>query len=186
MSNDEILSALLGGDKKEIRLALQNCGANAVIEGRPVLDWVVSTGNQDAVSILLEMGADPNGRSEAQDAALISAAYMGELKIVQLLLQAGADAEAADLDGQRALMAAAKGGHLNVVQALVEAGANTACLDARGRSVLHWSVIEADNEKVVRYLLDRGAAKHLVSSDGLSARDYAIKLSRPLSAAQLA
>jgi uncharacterized protein len=185
MSNDEILSALLGGDSNEVRLSLRDCGPNAVIEDRPVLHWVVSTGNDDAVSTLLAMGADPNGRTEAGDTALISAAYLGELKIVQLLIQAGADVDAVDADGQGALMAAAKGGHLSVAEALIEAGANVACVDARGRSVLHWAVIETDNEEVIQYLLAKGAPKDLVSADGFSAHDYAVKLGRPLSVAQL-
>jgi uncharacterized protein len=178
MSDDELLSVLLSGDGNEVRRCLSDRGPNAVIEGRPALLWVSSTTNHDAATTLLAMGADPNLRADSGETALLCAAYLGNAQFVQLLLQAGADVDTVDIDGQSALMAAAKGGHMEVVRLLVDAGASLDREDARGRTALHWSTVEGDNDDVVAYLLAKGAVKQSVSADGLSPRDYAIKLDR--------
>jgi ankyrin repeat protein len=68
---------------------------------------------------------------------------------------------------------------------LVEADADLAMTDARGRSVLHWAVVEGDHDEIVQYLLAKGVSKQSATADGLSARDYAIQLDRRKSIALL-
>lgn len=185
MSDDEALSLLLSGDSQEALRCIQDLGPNALIEGRPVVQWLSSVGSVDVVRAVLAMGGDPNLRATSGETALLSAAYAGDRQLAQVLVDAGADTDVADADGQNALMAAAKGGRLDLVRLLVEAGASVQRMDSRGRSALHWAVTEADSEDVVRYLLERGAPKDAVSRDGLTPHDYAIKLGRPMSAALL-
>jgi uncharacterized protein len=185
MSDDEALSMLLSGDLQEALRCVQDRGPNALIEGRPVIHWLSAIRSAEAVRSILALGGDPNLRATSGETALFSVAYAGDRQLAQVLVDAGAEADAADSSGYSALMAAAKGGHLDVVQLLVEAGASVRRTDCCGRSVLHWAVTEADSEDVVRYLLQRGAPKDGVSLDGLTPRDYAIKLGRSVSAALL-
>ena len=185
MSDDEILSALLDGGRAKVQNCLRVRGPNAVIEGKPVLHWVLSVGNDEAVATLLEMGADPNARCAAGDTALALAAYGGNVEIVRRLLKAGADVAAVDANGRSALMCAAKAGHLGVAHVLIESCASPKIVDRRGLSALHWAVTEFDNVRLVEFLIAQGAPTQLRSLDGLTAHDYAVKLNRPLSAARL-
>lgn len=79
-------------------LARQAEADPSILRRDVVLMGAVDFGRHDLVRWLLEMGADPNARAEAQSrhTALHSAAWNGDLEMVRLLVAAGADPAALD------------------------------------------------------------------------------------------
>ena len=76
--------------------------------------------------LLLLAGADPNTRTELEQAAPLVAAHskLGHTDMVSLLLEFGADPNLADDVGLTALSQASAGGHLHTVQLLLQCGAS--------------------------------------------------------------
>jgi ankyrin repeat protein len=178
MNDNDILVAILAGNFDEVGNYLKVRNPNYSIDNCPILNWIVLMGDQNLTSLALRLGADPNGCDLNGGTALISAAYNGHVQIVSLLIKAGSNINTMDIDGQTALMAAAKGGHLEVVRLLFDSGANISQADFQKRSALYWALTEADNDKIVSFLLSKGAPKNLISSDGLSPQKYATFLKR--------
>ena len=75
--------------------------------------------------LLLLAGADPNTRTELEQAVPLVAAHsrLGHTDMVSLLLEYGADPNLVDDGGQTALSEASAGGHLATVQLLLQCGA---------------------------------------------------------------
>uniref|UniRef100_A0AAY4D1E3 Uncharacterized protein n=1 Tax=Denticeps clupeoides TaxID=299321 RepID=A0AAY4D1E3_9TELE len=71
--------------------------------------------------LLLEKGADVNGRDDNGRTALSLACELGHLDVVKLLVQFSADPEVTDAWGNSALMYAAYGGHTPVLDFLLRA-----------------------------------------------------------------
>jgi ankyrin repeat protein len=74
-------------------------------------NWDESDG-LDAVTLLVQMGADVNAVNASGQTALHGAAYLGANQIVQFLLEKGARLDAQDRQGQTPFRVAE--GHLNV------------------------------------------------------------------------
>jgi hypothetical protein len=70
------------------------------------------------VKVLLEKGADVNGKDRGGASALMEASKEGHLDVVKLLLKKGADANAKDNEGKTALVQAADRGHSKVANLL--------------------------------------------------------------------
>jgi ankyrin repeat protein len=62
----------------------------------PAITW----GNEGAVSLLLQAGADPDIQGERGNSALHHAVQMGEFKIVKLLVSHGANQNIANEEGK--------------------------------------------------------------------------------------
>ena len=75
------------------------------------------------MELLLEKGADFDGRNDNVKAALCRAAKRGRHKMVELLLENGADVDARYAEAT-ALQGAAKLGSISTVQLLIDAGAD--------------------------------------------------------------
>ena len=89
----------------------------------PALVLAASAGQEKAVWLLLEHGANAERSDGTGRTALISAARAGHHGCVKALLQYGASTRAADRDGMTPMLAAARAGDAPSVAALLAAGA---------------------------------------------------------------
>jgi ankyrin repeat protein len=131
------------------------------------LGYAVSRGYVDAVEILLDHGADPNGRYMGCP-SLIQAAHKGMADIVILLLHAGADVNARNLDGriwyeQTALLSACSWLNVGMVRILIDAGADLHAAE-NDRTALQAAVAQGSID-IIRCLLEAGADVNLVGQD---------------------
>jgi hypothetical protein len=99
-------------------------GAAVLVPGKTALYASASSGNEDAVRILLEAGADPNVGTTWTP--LYTAAFRGHLSIVQMLLDAGADVHGTYVNTVLAEVMKAPAVSWDVVTALLTAGADPA------------------------------------------------------------
>lgn len=76
------------------------------LQVRP-LAWAALHGNIKAVQLLLDAGADPNGRNGDGSTALHGAVFTGRPEVLRLLLEHGADPESKNLQGEVPAQAAA-------------------------------------------------------------------------------
>jgi ankyrin repeat protein len=125
-------------------------------------------GDADFVSMLLQLGADPNGLGVDGTTALQAAALKGHGDVVALLLEKGAK-----VDVGLPLHDAAVGGSAAAVRALVQRGAKVGAVDPKtGDTPLHyaatWGKVEA-----VRALLELGADAGAKNGRGRTAREEA-------------
>ncbi|KAL0631724.1 hypothetical protein Q9L58_009399, partial [Maublancomyces gigas] len=125
-------------------------------------------GHQAVLKILLENGADLNGRAgTGEQTPLQATSGRGHLAIVDFLLAAGAEinAAAADNGGCTALQSAAGVGHLSIVERLILKGAdvNAPAGQNGGRTALQ-AAAWGGHLSIVEMLLARGADINALAS----------------------
>ncbi len=127
-----------------------------------------SAGHANILSLLIEHGADMNGRGiDGGETPLLRASRKGKLEAGRFLLDHGADTEARNNNNRNGLPIAAAFGHVEFARMLLERGA---LIDARGCNgyiALHWAAYNNDVE-AARFLLDRGADVHARSGFGMT------------------
>jgi len=69
----------------------------------PPLGWAALFGEMDAARILLEKGADPDGKSGDGHRAVHSATFLGHARVLELLIEKGADPAARSNNGETAI-----------------------------------------------------------------------------------
>ena len=140
-------------------------GVRALLDAEPVLlegrgspqgaplSWAAPAGQQAVVKLLLERGADPNGRNGDGLTALHLAAEKGYAAVVWELIAAGADANApgSGIPLSTPLHGAIRGGHAEVVTILLDAGARTSGVCGQDGDALQ-AAISARQWEVVRLL----------------------------------
>jgi hypothetical protein len=98
------------------------------MRGWTPLHYAVQSGNVDSLRLLLDAGADPNGKAPGGQNPLTLAAESLAAKrsaaVIRLLLERGASVHGADMQGETALHKAARAGHLETAKLLIEAGAD--------------------------------------------------------------
>lgn len=144
--------------------ALLQSGADPNYGSSRALERACYGGNQEVVELLLEHGADVNGRYGSRPTALIGATKRRQENTVKLLLKQGADVNAWSTDGscETALIAACWSfASKSMVQLLLKNGAGS---NERGpysnsncNSALSVACLQRENEEVVRMLLESGA-----------------------------
>jgi Ankyrin repeats (many copies) len=129
------------------------------------LHVAASAGHSDMLSLLIEHGADVNGRGLVGNTPLHRASRNARLEAGQFLLNRGANIDAPNDYNSTALIYSTDWSHAEFARMLLERGA---MIDARGiygRTALHWAAADGQTE-VVRLLLERGADAHVRDEDG--------------------
>jgi hypothetical protein len=135
----------------------QNPDIRRTLDPLPKPLYVASReGLAQAVSAILDVGAEVNAQGGDYGNALQAASSGGHEKVVQMLLAAGAEVDAQEGNFGNALQAASLQGHEKVVQMLLAAGAE---VNAQGG--YHGNALQAassgGHEKVMQVLLAAGA-----------------------------
>ncbi|KAL5104104.1 Ankyrin repeat and KH domain-containing protein 1 [Taenia crassiceps] len=86
------------------------------------LRQAVSSGDKEAIRLLLSEGADVNYCDDANSAVIFCAIDGGAVSILDLLISNGANIELRDTHGYTPLMRAAKAGKAGMVESLLAAG----------------------------------------------------------------
>ena len=130
--------------------------AGGGLDGTPI-HVAARAGHADMLSLLLEHGADVNGRVQYGRTPLHHASFGGKIEAGQCLLDRGADINAQMTDNQTPLMYAVFFGHVEFARMLLERGARIDVLDTIfNGTVLHRAVAKRDIQ-AVRLLLEHGA-----------------------------
>ncbi len=130
-----------------IVLHRRGANPNIIVDGLTPLFVAASQGHTQVVEYLLEIGVDPDQRTEEGATPLIIAAKNGHLDIVKLLINNGADVDARADNGATAMAVALEQDQIKVINALVEAGAKP----AQSRSADDW-VLQIETEDLVNFM----------------------------------
>lgn len=163
-------SCLPNADKLEIvKYLLDECDANVEMTGKEVVHedndsvhhapplWVAAIrGNIPLAAILLDHGANVNGRSNSQSAAVRTACYKNDEEMVAFLISKGADVNIPNRYGSTCLMNSVKS--VSLVKLLVEQGANVNARESKKMQLtaLHYA-IHNDSLDSFSFLLESGA-----------------------------
>ncbi|KAJ5428276.1 hypothetical protein N7445_009730 [Penicillium cf. griseofulvum] len=113
------------------------------VEGCPALFIQAALGNVEGMVMLLDNGADPNGRDRARHGRpLIAAVYGGHTMATASLLQYGANPNMVDQHGMTALWWAIASGHFDIVELLLSCGATTESVGSDGLTPLLFAATE--------------------------------------------
>jgi RNA polymerase sigma factor (sigma-70 family) len=150
-----LYEAARNGNSIMVRLLLEY---GAVLQTRTynAMTGAVQFNHRDIVKLLLDHGADPNGRliqsgSKATEvnmrpSPLRVAAMTGHRDIVKLLLERGAIVDASGQTGRTALHWASLKGHCDIVKLLLDYGADCCVQDELGRTALDWALMRDHQE----------------------------------------
>ena len=114
------------------------------------LHWSLSAETSTAMMKLLELGANPNARSDQNATPLMNAAQMNLKDRALLLIRSGADVNAVDHRGFTALHRACEMGHAEIVALLLEHGADKS-ISAEGHTAI--SLAQMRNEQKIVEML---------------------------------
>ena len=132
----------------------------------------------DAVSKLVQAGANVDVADEYDFTILMTAVSMGSTDLVKTLVQAGANVQTTNKqDDHTALMYASSQGHVDIVTVLVQAGANVEAKDKKYGSTALSHAVSSGHVDIVTILVRAGAntetknvvgktALHLAAAEG--------------------
>ncbi len=162
---DKLRRAASQGDLDGIRRLLA-AGAridSSDIDGYTPLICAVSADQPEAVSLLLERGADVNRKAEKSGHTALSwSAVLGYTHLMDNLIQAGADIEVRNKRGRTPLMEAALRGYESTARKLLASGADPNAKDRRGRTAMAMAAYSGHNE-VASALVTGGAVEDITT-----------------------
>ena len=141
-------------------------------DGITVLMKAVDCGQMKAVCLLLDGGADIEGKALNSRTCLMRVASAGKMEVVKLLLDKGANIETQDKCGWTALLHATKDGQTQIVKNLLDEGADKDARDFYGKTALIRAA-EGGHQEIVKLLLENGAEVSTKSNKGETAIDKA-------------
>ena len=140
------------------------------VNGYTALIWASRRGDQDAINILVEAGADVNIQNNSGFSALHYAAEFCTLESVKVLLKAGSDIHQVGQWGDSVLHCAARSMLTveRIISHLVGVGADPNAINFTGESSLPFCTF-SKNAEAAKALLDNGADINRLDNDGDSA-----------------
>ena len=150
-------------------------------EGFTPLMVAANYGFFDLVEMLLAAGADVNAQSDGGTTALILAVSPKQeesAKIISRLLEGGAKVNLVSGGGNSALMEAAYQANTAVIEVLLRSGADINMTNNHGETALMTTLVGGDEPELITRLLQAGADKERITSEGEQAVDIAHRLSR--------
>jgi ankyrin repeat protein len=150
-------------------------------KGRTPLHDAAKSGRDDIARLLVERNADPNAKDQNGRTPLHEAAVGGNPEVAQTLVARGANPSAADSHGNTPMHDAAAASAEPFVRLLEQTDADVNGRNAQGRTPLHMAVAgpnhsaagyvdlqrqRQDEAKMIKLLLDLGAAANIVDSLG--------------------
>jgi ankyrin repeat protein len=146
---------------------------NALRDGE--LRKAAQDGDVEAVTELIRLGANVNGRDKKGRTPLLWAAPARDNPLmIHMLAENGADVNATDEDGETALMISASQSNAGNVKALLELGAKVNAVNKAGRTALMAAAFRA-NLPELQLLLAHGADLKLRDKKDRTAYDVAKK-----------
>jgi len=148
-----LIQAVQAGDLKKVKkLIAGGTNVNQTNDvGFPALSIAAGRGDDNMTKLLLDAGANVNGRSVTlDDTALARAAQNGNGPTVRVLLAAGAHLDDRDGAGWTPLFNAALKGDPEIVDALISAGA-----DVNARSSTGWTALKEAQMRGHQGIADR-------------------------------
>ena len=144
----------------------QDLNAMNSFDDTPLM-YASHNGDIKSMKVLMELGADVEGKKQNGHSALLSAAHnkLRDPGCVRELLEAGANVNACDNYGSNALMVAASDGHNKIIQVLLDAGTDVNAVDIDGKSALSLASLSGYDD-TVKLLIESGADVNLASYDG--------------------
>ncbi|KAK6393955.1 hypothetical protein LTR81_026392 [Elasticomyces elasticus] len=143
---------------------------------RPLHEAASGSDRARAAKILLQYGADPDGKTQLGVTASHIAAYNGYLDVLKVLLQSGPKINTVADDGSTSLVAAAYGSKPDAVRLLLQYGAPVDVLNVDGENALHHAIMDNDIslvKSILEYDVDLsancrrgGSALHLAAFKG--------------------
>ncbi len=136
--------------------------------GCGLLYWAIKEGNQEATTLLLEYGSDPNETSSRGETVLLLALESENDELTKILLDYGSDPELRDMDGNTPLTRAVSSGKLEIVEILFDLPSHVPDLEARngeGYSPLLLAV-DLGHYDIAEYFLEKGADPQKKNSEG--------------------
>jgi ankyrin repeat protein len=132
-------------------------------EGNAALNFAAFMGKPECIQLVLDAGADFEGKNAIGYTPMINAAHEGNSKSMELLLRAGANKEAKAKRGLTALYVAAKMHSIECLKLLIKAGANIhAKFPLQGSTALH-QVSSQGSPECVKLLVDAGCDVNAIS-----------------------
>ncbi|CVK87440.1 related to ankyrin [Fusarium mangiferae] len=142
--------------------------------GFSALQTAVQEKNRDAVQLLLDFGADPNGKVECtkdntpENPLNCALNWGGDIEIAKMLIESGANMNSGL---EKPLIQAVRNGDLVLVKLMLEVGADLKMLPAKGLSVLYFA-INKHELSLVNILIEAGVNPNLLI-DELQDGDFA-------------
>ncbi|MBF0196201.1 MAG: ankyrin repeat domain-containing protein [Planctomycetes bacterium] len=140
--------------------------------GFTALHYAVMKNFEEAVDMLLKMGANPNTLSSSKLSPFHYAIKRAPLSIIKKLLKNGADLKLANADGWSPLHIASAHDRVEVVDFLLAQGADVKALSNAGGTALHEASVSGSRELIL-LLLKNGVNPKALSHDGKKALDHA-------------
>lgn len=125
----------------------------------------VNEGDAKTVAGFLNKGLDPDTADPDGNTILMIAARLGHQDVVSLLISRKASVTKRSAHGDTALMMASLKGYLAIVRLLVASGAQ---VSQSGWAPLHYAAFEG-RAAVISYLIEKGADKDALASNGFTA-----------------
>ena len=145
-------SVVMDGNADAVKLFLT---AGMPVETADALRQAVDMGKANVVKLLLEHGADKNGKDSFGQSLAMTAASNHHADVLAMLIKAGADINAPNQYRITPLAVAAEQGHLDLVNMLVAAGAKVNARDTSGGTALSVAILRGYKE-IVEALIAAG------------------------------